>query len=172
MMHSIAWWPSFGVLLVASGIDLFTRRIPNWLVVPFLISGIALQFVTGGWAGGGRSLAGIGVALLLFGPPCFLKGMGMGDLKLAVGVGAWIGPGQLFIAFVMTGIVGGVIAIGYALWHGRLGNCLDNTSDLLTHFAKSGARPHQDIRLGEAKAISIPYAPAIAIGTLFSFFAQ
>jgi len=64
------------------------------------------------------------------------------------------------------------MAAGYALWRGRLGQCLDNTGDLLAHFAKSGMRPHSAIRLEEKKALSIPYAPAIAIGTLFSFFAQ
>jgi len=171
-MHSIAWWPSLGVLIVASGMDLRTRRIPNWLAVPFLISGLALQCVQGGWAGSERSMAGVALAVVLFGIPCFLKGMGLGDLKLAAGVGAWIGPGQFLIAFVMTGIAGGIIAVAYALWRGCLGDCLDQTNELLMHFAKSGARAHGDIRLGGRKEVSIPYAPAIAIGTLFSFFAR
>jgi prepilin peptidase CpaA len=96
----------------------------------------------------------------------------MGDLKLAVAVGAWIGPGQLFIAFIVTGIVGGVFAICYALWRGSLGRCLDNTADLLAHFGRLRARPHGEIRLGKTGALSIPYAPAIAVGTLFSFFTR
>ena len=81
-------------------------------------------------------------------------------------------PSQLFLAFVVTGIVGGVFALCYALWRGRLGASLDMTGDLLLHFARSGMRPHDQIRLEDEKAVSIPYAPAIAIGTLFSFFAQ
>src|ERR1039457_771480 len=106
-MHSIAWWPSFVVLVTATGIDLYARRVPNWLAVPYLLSGVLVQSAMGGLSGGGRSLAGVGLAVLLFGPPCFLRAMGMGDLKLAAGVGAWIGPSQFLFAFVVTAIVGG-----------------------------------------------------------------
>ena len=171
-LHSIAWWPSLVVLVIASGIDLRTRRIPNWLVLPFLVAGLAVQSATAGFPGAMQSLAGIALATLLFGVPCFLRGMGMGDLKLAAGVGAWIGPSQLFMAFVVTGIVGGIFAVAYALWRGRLGESLDGVGDLFSHFMKSGARPHDQIRLEDRRSIAIPYAPAIAIGTLFSFFTR
>lgn len=171
-MQSIVWWSNVVVLVAASVIDLRTRRVPNWLVVPFLLSGLVVQSVTNGWRGTGSSLSGIGLAVLLFGVPCFLRAMGMGDLKLAFGVGAWIGPGQFFLAFVVTGIVGGIMAGSYALFHGSLGRCLDNTGDLLAHLGKSGLRPHAEVRLDNAAALSIPYAPAIAIGTLLSFFGR
>jgi len=171
-MQSIVWWSNVLVLATASVIDLRTRRVPNWLVVPFLVSGLAVQSATSGWSGAGRSISGVGLAVLLFGVPCFLRAMGMGDLKLAAGVGAWIGPSQFFLAFVVTGIVGGIMAGSYALFHGSLGRCLDNTSDLLAHVGKSGLRSHPEVRLDNAAALSIPYAPAIAIGTLLSFFGQ
>ena len=44
-MHSIAWWPTLIVLVVATFIDLLSRRIPNWLVFPFMIAGMAVS----GW---------------------------------------------------------------------------------------------------------------------------
>jgi prepilin peptidase CpaA len=171
-MHAIAWWPSLGVLVVAAAIDLCTRRIPNWLVLPFLVSGLVVQSATGGLPGAGRSLAGVGLALVLFGVPCFMRAMGMGDLKLAAGVGAWIGPGQFVMAFIVTGMVGGIMAGCYAIRHRSLGRCLDSTGELVVHLAKGRVPPHEDIRLDSSKVLSIPYAPAIAIGTLFSFFMQ
>jgi prepilin peptidase CpaA len=161
-VHSIAWWPNLGVLVLASIIDIWTRRVPNWLVLPFLASGIAVQIALSGWAGVGRSVAGIALALLLFGIPCFLGGMGMGDLKLAAGIGAWIGPAQLLFAFIMTSLAGGLLALLYAAARGILGETLTRTGNLL-----GGERPP-----GHKEGPSIPYVPAIAIGTLFSFFAH
>jgi prepilin peptidase CpaA len=164
-MLSIAWWPNVIVLVLAAGIDMYSHRIPNWLVVPFLVGGLLVQSITGGLAGAGRSLAGMGVACLVLGVPCFLRAMGMGDLKLAAGVGAWVGWHQLLLALIYTGIAGGVLAVIYALGRGSLAACLDRTGDLL-HLQNRG-----HARLGSPAAVAMPYAPAIAIGTLFSFFA-
>jgi prepilin peptidase CpaA len=165
-MHSIAWWPSVGVLVTAAIIDLSTRRIPNWLSLPFLAAGILVHAVNSGWNGLGRSAAGIVLAALLFGLPCSLRLMGMGDLKLALAVGAWIGPGQFVFAFLFSGMVAGLMAACYALFHRSLGKCLDNAGEMILRAARAGGHA----RLGDLDALSIPYAPAFAIGTLFSFF--
>ena len=45
-MHSFAWWPTVIVLAVATFTDLRNRRIPNWLVVPFLVAGIGTSVLT------------------------------------------------------------------------------------------------------------------------------
>src|SRR5258708_7717675 len=124
-MNSIAWWANVIVLVVASGIDLRTRRIPNWLSIPFILSGIIVPAIAGGWAGLGTSFAGLSLALLLFGLPCFLRGMGMGDLKLAAGVGAWIGPSQFWLAFIVTAIVGGILAVACAVRYRSPSRCPD-----------------------------------------------
>src|SRR4051794_7844679 len=165
-MQSIAWWPSVGVLLTAAIIDLSTRRIPNWLSLPFLAAGIAVQCVHGGWRGCAASFGGIGLALLLFGAPCWMRLMGMGDLKLALGIGAWIGAGQFFFAFIVTGMVAGIMAAIYALHHGALGRCLDNAGDMVVRATTGRVRSvSQAAALGSRGALSIPYAPALAIGT-------
>lgn len=160
------------MMIIATVIDVRTRRIPNSLVLPFLVSGLVVRSVTAGVDGAAFSLAGFGLALFLFGLPCLMRVMGMGDLKLAAGVGAWIGPSQFATAFIVTGIVGGVIAACYALRDRSFGRCLDNTGELLVSVAKGRPWPHADIRDGSSRPLSIPYAPAIAIGTLFSFFTQ
>src|SRR5262249_17707494 len=120
--------------------------------------------------GAGRSLAGVALAGIFYGIPCFMGGMGMGDLKLAAGVGAWVGPAQFVTASVFTALIGGILAVGWALWHRSFGRSLDAAADLLTPW---GARPEKDISTADQKAVnSIPYGPAIAIGTLLSFLAQ
>lgn len=171
-MHSIAWWPTLIVLAVATYTDLRSRRIPNWLVAPFMVAGIAISGWTHGWHGIGQSFAGLGIGALLFGILGLMGGMGMGDVKLCAAVGAWIGPSQLIVALVLTGIVGGVMALCWATAGGFLGDLLKNTGDLLVGFRQRGLRPHPEMVLDNPLARKMPYAPAIAIGTLVSFFSR
>jgi prepilin peptidase CpaA len=116
-------------------------------------------------------MGGIALAVAITGVLCWLRGMGMGDLKLCAAVGGWIGPGQLGIALVATGLAGGVLALVWAAWHGSLGESLEGAGDLVSAFWSKGVRPHPSLVLDNPSARSMPYAPAIAIGTIFSFFA-
>jgi prepilin peptidase CpaA len=164
------WWAIFIVLAIATAWDIASRRIPNWLVVPFLAAGLAVSVIERGIPGVESSLEGIAVAALLVGPLCLLRGMGMGDLKLCAAIGAWIGPGQIFFALAMTAIAGGVIAVLYAARHGSLGRSLDGTGDLITGiFRPASRRPSSSETVAP---LSIPYAPAIAIGTVLAFLAS
>lgn len=177
-MHSIAWWPALAptlaVLVVATYTDLRSRRIPNWLVLPFLVVGIAVSFGPRSWhgVGIGQSLAGLGLGLVLFGVLAWMGGMGMGDVKLCAAIGAWVGPKQLFLALVLTGIVGGIMAVGWAVIGGFVGELFTGTSDFLFGWRKRGMRGNPDLTLSNPRAHKMPYAPAIAIGTLISFFAH
>jgi len=171
-MDSVAWWPTVAVVIIAAVIDIHSRRIPNWLSLPFLATGVAVSTVRGGVPGMLSSVAGIGLAVSIMGVFWYLRGMGLGDLKLLAAVGAWVGPGQLVLALVATGIAGGFLAVGYALWHGLLGRALDGTAELILGLPKQGLRPHPTIALDNAVALRMPYGPAIAIGTIFSFFAR
>ena len=171
-MDSVALWATVVVVITAAVIDIFTRRIPNWLSLPFLVAGVAVNTVQGGMQGMVSSVAGIGLATAVMGVFWYLRGMGMGDLKLLAAVGAWVGPGQLILALVATGIAGGFLAVGYALWHGSLGRALDGAAELVLGLPKQGLRPHPTIVLDNAQAPRMPYGPAIAIGVIFSFLAR
>jgi prepilin peptidase CpaA len=171
-MHSFAWWPTVAVVAVATFTDLRSRRIPNWLVLPFLIAGIAVSTWRGGLTGGLHSLAGIGLGMLLFGILAWLGGMGMGDVKLCAAIGAWIGPGQLAIALVFTGIAGGVMALAWAVRGRFLGELFRGAGDLVCSVGKRAPAIRQELQLSNPLARKMPYAPAIAIGALLSFFSR
>lgn len=171
-MHSIALWPTVIVVAVATFTDLRSRRIPNWLVFPFLLAGIVVSGMLHGWPGLGHSLEGIALGGMLFGVLSWLGGMGMGDVKLCAAIGAWIGPSQLLTALVITGIAGGIMAFGWALKGGFLGELFKGTGDLIVGLGKRGLRPHPELVLTNPMTRKMPYAPAIAIGTIFSFFAR
>lgn len=155
------------VLGVAVFTDLRSRRIPNWLVLPFLPLGIAVSAWFHGWHGVLQSLEGAAVGVVAFGVLFVMGGMGAGDVKLCAAIGAWIGPGQLFIALVLTGLAGGVMVIAWATYAGFLKDLFTGTGDLVFSGAKRA-----EVTLSNPLRRKMPYAPAIAIGTLFSFFAR
>jgi prepilin peptidase CpaA len=171
-MDSIAWWPTLVVLAIATFTDVRTCRIPNWLVLPFLVVGVAVSGWTHGWHGVGQSLLGIGLGTIVLGFFCWMGGMGMGDLKLCAAVGAWIGPAQLLVALVLTGIAGGIMALCWAIGGGFVGELLNGTGELIFGLRKRGLRPHPELVLDNPLTRKMPYAPAIAIGTLISFFSH
>lgn len=168
-MHGITWWATVVVLSVATFTDLRYRRIPNWLVFPFMVCGVAVSTWLAGWHGLSHSLEGFGLGALVYGILFALGGMGMGDVKLMAAIGAWIGPAQLVTALIITGIVGGVFALCLAIWGGFFKEVLRGVSSLI--FGWKGRRKllPPDLVLSNPKAHKMPYAPAIAIGTLMSF---
>src|SRR5260370_33193653 len=171
-MHAIAWWPTLFVLVVATMTVLRRRGIRNWLVVPFMFAGIGVSGWIHGWSGIGQSLAGLGLGALLLGVLYWLGGMGMGDLKLCAAIGAWIGPMLLLFALVITSMAGGIMAPCWAAAGGFLGDLFQGAGDLVFGFTKRGLRPPPELVLSNPLARKMPYAPAIAIGTIVSFFSK
>ena len=162
-MHSFAWWPTIIVLAVATFTDLRSRRIPNWLVLPFMLAGLVVSTFMGGWRGLGHSFAGLGLGILIYGFLFWVGGMGAGDVKLAAAIGAWIGPDQLFIALVVTAMAGGVMILFWAAWAFGIKR--------LVNRSKSADEEHKPALSSFLKR-KMPYAPAIAVGTLISFFSH
>lgn len=172
-MHSFAWWPTVVVLTVATFTDLRSRRIPNWLVFPFLAAGILASpwrpdwhanSYGFGWHGLGQSFAGLGIGLVIYGVMFILGGMGAGDVKLCAAIGAWVGPVQLMFGLVFTSIAGGLMVFAWAIAGGFF-------LDLFRGPGKDSGAPGDfgQVRTNPLKR-KMPYGPAIAVGTLLSFF--
>lgn len=171
-MHTVAWWPTLVVLGVATFTDLRSRRIPNWLVLPFLVAGLVVCSWLRGWHGLEQSLAGMALGILIYGFLFWMGGMGAGDVKLCAAIGAWIGPSQLTIALVMTAVAGGIMVLCWAAWSGFLGELFSGTGDLIFSWKGKGGVRDPKGTLDNPLRRKMPYAPAIAIGTVFSFFAR
>jgi len=171
-IHSIAWWPTVAVLGIATFTDLRSRRIPNWLSLPFMVVGVVAQVWMHGWHGFAQSMGGLGLGALIFGFLFFMGGMGMGDVKLFAAIGAWVGPEQLLLALVVTGLAGGIMALIWAISSGFTGELFKNSGDLVFGWKERAGLPHPEYVLSNPRARKMPYAPAIAIGTLISFFAH
>jgi prepilin peptidase CpaA len=171
-MHTLAWWPTLVVLAIATYTDLRSQRIPNWLVLPFLLAGIGASAWQQGWTGIAHSLEGFALGAALFGLLYWIGGMGAGDVKLCAAIGAWIGPNQLLIAIVLTAIAGGILALVWAASQGFLKELLLRSVRLALRKKEYREQGEERMTLDHPRARKMPYAPAIAIGTLLSFFAH
>ena len=180
-LHWFAWWPTLIVLAVATFTDLRSRRVPNWLVLPFLLAGFVVspwrQDWNGhgqgfGWPGLGQSFAGFALAVLVYGFLFWMGGMGAGDVKLCAAIGAWIGPSQLFLALILTGLAGGVMVLFWAIYAGFFKELFSGAGDLLFGWIRRGMVRDPEMVLANPLKRKMPYAPAIAVGTLMSFFAR
>jgi len=184
-MRSFAWWPTLIVLAVATFTDLRYRRIPNWLVLPFLLAGIVvsplrpdwggnwggsgLRF---GWHGLGQSFSGLGLGLLIFGFFFCLGGMGGGDVKLCAALGAWVGPVQMFWALFFTSLAGGLMVLCWMAYRNVFRKLLLKAGDLIFGGKRNEMSGEPEASLDDLLKSKIPYAPAIAMGTLMSFFTR
>jgi prepilin peptidase CpaA len=158
----IGW--SLAALGITAGIyDLRTRRIPNWLTLSGAAAGVGLNLLLFGAAGLRLSLAGLvtggGVYMVFY----LLRAMGAGDVKLMAAVGAFLGPGQWFEIFLISSVLGGVVAVILALRKRRLRNILSNVAFLASELSHMRApylsKPELDLR--NEKAISLPHGAVV-----------
>jgi prepilin peptidase CpaA len=150
-------------LLVATVIDLRSRRIPNALTATMAGLGIGLAAAGASGTSVVAALAGFVLGLLLMLPGYALGATGAGDVKLMAAVGAIVGPALVLSAFICTSIAGGVLAIVIAIRRRRLAATLRQTGRLV---AAPGAAP-QELRAASA-ASRFAYGPAIAAGSLLA----
>lgn len=157
------------LLTLTAGIaDLRTRRIPNALVGAGLAGGLALNGFLYGSSGLVQSAKGMGLAMLVYLPLFALRAMGGGDTKLMAAVGATVGPANWLGIFLITALLGGVVAVVVVLLSKRLGGTLRNITFILGELVRF-RRPHltrQELQAGHEKAISLPHGAIIACACL------
>jgi prepilin peptidase CpaA len=156
--------------------DIRSRRIPNELVmcgtaVAMTLHGAAQMLGSDSLSGPAWWSAPLGMAtgLALMLPLYMVRAMGAGDVKLMAMVGAFIGPGPVLWATLCTLIAGGILSIVYMLGRGVAAQTLNNLRALLFDWTvRVGSG--QGIRIAplENTAARLPYALAIALGTLAS----
>lgn len=160
---------------VAAGFDLKSRRIPNWLVLVGLASSFIVQILfnsSGSFSGFKAWGLGLLVGFGLFLPLYLLRAMGAGDVKLMAMVGAFLGPVSALGAVLTTLAVGGVLAIAVALWSGALRCTLSNICFVLTQTMLKTLPGGSQLEVPTYSAGSMPYAVAIAAGTLIQLIVE
>ena len=149
--------------LLATVIDIRTRRIPNALTAA--MAGVGLGLAATGVSGVSlvASLIGIALGLALMMPGHALGATGAGDVKLMGAVGAIVGPAMVVSAFLFSAVAGGVLAVIVAIRRRRLGAAIAGTGRLLA--APGDAKKE----LQAAPTTSrFAYGPAIAAGSMLA----
>src|SRR5438477_5906014 len=167
-MHAaqIIWTLTLALTISAALLDWRSRRIPNWLTVPGLLSGVTLHTALHGWHGLRFSLSGAGLALLLLLPLVLLRALGAGDWKLMGAVGAFLGW-QLFL-YVMFGSIfaSGIMAVVQVYRAGRVMETLRNMVTLVKGFFAFGLKKHPQISLDNPRLLKLPFGVAVAAATI------
>ncbi len=129
----------------------------------------ALYMVAGfGFTGLTRALLGMGLALLIYVPLYALHAMGAGDAKLMAAVGAIVGPGNWIALFVVTAVIGGVVAVVVLLFEGRIRKTFWNVGWIINEVLHFRAPYHssEELDVRSAKAMRMPHGVVIALGSI------
>lgn len=149
----------------AGVLDWRYRRIPNWLTVPTLVIGFAVNTAFSGWPGARTSLLGAALGLGLLLPFVLLRSLGAGDWKLAGALGGCLGPRQLVLVLIVTILLAGVMALAVVIWKGRLVQTLRNMVHLLAAFV-SLRLPGSEVTLDNPQSTKVPFGVAMAAAVL------
>ncbi|VTU22005.1 Flp pilus assembly protein, protease CpaA [Variovorax sp. PBL-H6] len=158
-------------LLVVAGItDYRTYRIPNWLTFGGAAFALIYKTVIAASPGSACLMASGGLLLgfVIMLPPYVLGVMGAGDVKLMAMVGAFLGADETLEAVLFTFIAGGMAALAFGLFRGKLRRMLRNTKDVVHGMVLSamvGVRP--DVEVEAVRSVGkLPYGVCISVGTI------
>jgi prepilin peptidase CpaA len=165
MMLQSGWLLAVFLAAWAGVMDWRYRRIPNWLTVPGLLAGIAINTMAAGWPGAKISLRGAGLGLLILLPFVLIKALGAGDWKLIGAIGACLGPSRLLAVLLGSMLVAGVMALALIIYKGRLRQALGNMGRMLRAFLTLHL-PGSEVSLDNPDAVKIPFGVAVAFTVL------
>lgn len=152
--------------------DVRSRRVPNLLTGPAMLAGLALHFAFGGWHGMLLAAAAGSICGAIFLVFFIAGGMGAGDVKLITAIGCLVGMSNIVSVLALTAIAGGVMAVGLAVARGQLKQTLFNVGALASHHTTQGLKPHPELNVLNKNTLRLPYALAIAAGTIITFCLQ
>lgn len=154
-------------VLIAGYYDIRWRRIPNWLTLASSLIGFALNAFLSNtpWEGLRNALFGFLLATLINFPLYVLRARGAGDVKLLAAVGALVGWKDWIAIFVISGLLGGVLAIALMLGTGRFRKTLRNTGYIvsdLVHFRPPHAQ-HEELDINSPISFRLPQGAVVAL---------
>ena len=146
-------------VIAAAYFDVRSRRIPNWLIA---VGGLAALA-----SGSPRTIAaGAALAAAVYLPLYLLRALGAGDVKLMLIVGAFAGPQNWLAIFVLSALIGGVVAA--VVSRSRLKPTLHGVFRVVTSLLRGKVpyREHPELDVTNPSSARLPHAVPIALATL------
>jgi prepilin peptidase CpaA len=174
MSNQVSVWAlALLVALWAGWLDWRFRRIPNWLTVSGFLLGLGINGATSGWTGlkGGLEGAGIAAAVLIV--PVILRGIGAGDLKLMIALGACLGPWKFLNVLLASIFIAGAMAIVEIVRKRRVKKTFGNLAVLIRAFATFGMGARESlVTLDDPGSLRLPFGVAIALAMILVVFTK
>jgi len=160
----------FTLLAIASVSDYRIYKIPNWLTVGGAAFALIYKTATAASPSSAFLVAfgGLFLGFVIMLPLYALRVMGAGDVKLMAMVGAFLGVHETFQAILFAFIVGGIAAIGFALYKLKLRRLLSNAKQAvyeMSALGMAGVRPEAHIEARQSVG-KLPFGICISIGTM------
>ena len=160
--------PVSAILILAAWIDGKELKVPNWITFPMVLTGLIYSTCTGSLSAGLMGMA-TGLACLL--PLYAVGGMGAGDVKLMAGIGAWLGWQITMEAFIVSVVVGAVMAVLMVLSRGTWKKHYENFLTILSEWVVI-RDPYKLSRIAAERKpamVLLPYGVPICIGSIGYF---
>src|SRR5437763_9429649 len=174
---------------LASFIDGWALKVPNWITLPLVLSGWALGAlhdfgvpIDSGTGGFGIAFLGTILGFVLLFPMLAIRGVGEGDVKMQMGFGAWVGayfgnpstgmsgPGVVFWAFVFGAVIGGVFGMIMILIRRKFKQNANTLAEILMDlqmFASgNGAAAKKRAEDRRQRWVKLPYGIPLCVGFL------
>jgi len=153
---------------IAAIFDIRYRRIPNWLVLSGIIIGFAWNGSVSGFRGLWEAAAGFGLGFILYFPLYLIRARGAGDVKLLAAVGAITGPRNCLWIFLLTAVLGGVIALILIMIRGRVRRTFFNVWLIIQNLRQLRAPylDNEELDVKTNRGMRLPHAAMIAVGSI------
>jgi prepilin peptidase CpaA len=158
--------------LIAAATDLRTFKIHNVLTLPLLVAGFIYHATFGGTPALVNSFLGATFCFSILFGFYILGGIGGGDVKLMMAVGAWLGLPQTFFVFVAASIAAGAYALVLVFACGSVRDTWINLKIIwhrvaaMARYLGAEDRLEAEIERSDRRRRLIPFAAMVAFGVV------
>jgi prepilin peptidase CpaA len=164
----LAWAAAFLFFAVAS--DVRFHRVPNLLTMPAFIFALIAAPLIGANAGLTDTLMGAALGFALLIGPYALGGVGAGDVKALMALGAWVGAVTIVGATAWAMIAAATFGITSLALNGELLGFVKRWGRIAMGMFMLRRNVYEPPAKGSHAAGGIPFAAALAVGLAAQFY--